>query len=82
MKKQIYVCVNKMDCDIADNKQENFDETSNEMKNVSNKMTSWTEHPQPAEMLEQTIRMTENDVDRELEQRFKSSRCVSILSCT
>ena len=50
--------------------------------NVSNKMMSWTEHPQPAEMLEQTTRMTENGDDCELEQRFQSSRGVSILSCT
>ena len=31
--------MNKTDCDTADNKQEKFDEISNEMKNVSNKMT-------------------------------------------
>ena len=55
--------MNKTDCDTAYNKQENFDEISNEMKNVSNKMTSWTEHPQPAEMLERTIQMSENGDD-------------------
>ena len=38
--------MNKTDCDTADNKQENSDEISNETKNVSNKMTSWREHPQ------------------------------------
>ena len=46
--KQICICVDRMncdrtDCDTADNKQEKFDEISNEMKNVSNKMTSWKE---------------------------------------
>ena len=78
-KKHICICVNKTDRDTADNKQEHFDEVSNEMKNVSYRMTSWTEHPQPAEMLEQTIRMTENGDDWELEHRFQSSRGVSIL---
>ena len=62
-KKRICICVNKMDCDTADNKQENFDEISNEMESVSNKMTSWTEHPQPAEMLERMLRMSENGDD-------------------
>ena len=62
-KKQIYICVNKTDCDTADNKQEHFDEISNEMKNVSNKMTGWTEHPQLAEMLERMVQMTENGDD-------------------
>ena len=32
-------------------------------KNVSNKMTNWTEHPKPAEMLERTIHMLENGDD-------------------
>ena len=45
------ICVNKTDCDTACNKQEHFDEISNEMENVSNKMTSWKEHPQPAEKI-------------------------------
>ena len=48
-----------MDCDTADNKQEHCDE----VKNVSNKMTSWREHPQPAEMLERTMQMPENGDD-------------------
>ena len=43
-KKQIYSSVNKTDCDTADNKQEHFNEiSSNEVKNISNKMTSWKE---------------------------------------
>ena len=45
-----------MDCDTADSQQEHFDE-------ISNKMTSWTEHPQPAEHLVEMIRMTENGDD-------------------
>ena len=52
-KKQSCICVNKMDCDTASSKQEKFDE-------ISNKMMSWREHPQPAEILERMIRMTEN----------------------
>ena len=36
-KKQIYISVNNMNCDTADNKQEHFDE----MKNVSNKKTGF-----------------------------------------
>ena len=55
-KKQVCIYVNKMDCD---NKQERFDE-------ISNKMTSWREHPQPSEILErflEMVRMTENDDD-------------------
>ena len=48
-KKQIYTSVNKTDCDTADNKQEHFNEIPpNEVKNISNKMTSWKEHPKPA----------------------------------
>ena len=59
----------------AANEQEKFDK-------ISNKMTSWREHPQPAENLVEMIRMTENGDDQELEHRFQSSRSVSILSCT
>ena len=55
-KKQSCICVNKRDLDTADNKQEKFDE-------ISNKMTSWREHPQPAEILERMIRMSENGDD-------------------
>ena len=62
-KEQICIFVNKTDCDTANNKRENFDEISNEMKNVSNKMTSCGEHPQPAENLVEVIRRTENDDD-------------------
>ena len=40
-KQQICICVNKRNCDTADNKQEESDE-------ISKKMTSWREHPQPA----------------------------------
>ena len=36
-KKQIRIHVNNMDCDTADDKQENLDE-------IWNKMTSWREH--------------------------------------
>ena len=53
-------------CDIADNKQKHFDE-------IFNKMTSWKEHPQPAEMMERMIQMLENGDDSE-RQRFQSSR--------
>ena len=63
--------MNKTDCDTADNKQENFEEISNEMKKVSNKMTSWREYPQHAENdgangtdgTNGTNEMTENEYD-------------------
>ena len=57
-KKQICILVNKMDCDTADYKQEEFNE-------ISNKMASWREHPQPAENLVAKTRMTENGDDVE-----------------
>ena len=65
-KKQIYISVNKTDCDTADSKQENFNEiSSNEVKNISNNMTSWKEHPKPAAnfFLVEMVRMTENGDD-------------------
>ena len=42
-KKQICIYVNKTDCDTASSKQRNFDE-------ISNTMTNWRDHPQPAEI--------------------------------
>ena len=83
-KKQIYISVNKTDCDTADNKQENVNEiSSNEVKNISNNMTSWKQHPKPAEFFSvEMVRMTENGDDEELGQRFQPSRSVSILRCT
>ena len=64
--KQSYISVNKTDCDTADTKQEHFNEiSSNEVKNISNKMTSWKEHPKPAAkcFLVEMVRMTENGDD-------------------
>ena len=71
-KKQICIYLNKTDCHTADNKQEKSDE-------ISNKMTSWREHARPTDILERTIRMSENGDDCELERRFQSSKRVSIL---
>ena len=45
-----------MNCDTADNKQEESDQ-------ISQKMTSWREHPEPVENLVEWIRMTENGDD-------------------
>merc|ERR1711959_184211 len=40
--KQIYVGVNKMDCDVAGYKKDRYDEIANEMRNMLQKVSWWS----------------------------------------